>query len=227
MRKILILIFSFVLLASFATADLEVHLRGGSHTDTDGAYETIMGIEGWNSESTLVGGYMHRDTDWGLASGASEAYRYYNITGAVIGPYNIQSIDYSWTTLNNPTTLNLGDDDYAFVNLGFDVNFFGTNYNQIYVSSNGFIGFSDLFNPPSNGCCEGQDLPNSNNPNNLFVGWWEDLQPASGGGTGTIKYQTFSSFNNPYKTVIQFDNVGHYNDLNNKVSFQIVLNKDY
>ena len=53
--------------------------------------------------------------------------------------------------LNNPTAVSLTDDSYSgVVNLGFTFNFYGTNYTQCVIGSNGVVTF-DL--TEANGYC--------------------------------------------------------------------------
>ena len=69
----------------------------------------------------------------------------------------------------------LSDDDVSSaLSLGFTFNFFGVDYTEFYLSSNGFITFNS---GSGSGCCEGQDLPNTNSPNNLIAFAWTDLNP--------------------------------------------------
>ncbi len=83
------------------------------------------------------------------------------------------------------TTVSLADDQVSGVlPIGFTFNFYGTNYTQFYVSSNGFITFSAA---QPDGCCIGQSIPDASAPNNLITFAWADLYPP---GAGSIKYYT-------------------------------------
>lgn len=215
MKKILLLVsLMLVLLATFAQAEVEIHILRGD-TDTDAYYETIGGIE--NSAATK-GGLAWYTTSKTLSS---VAYGFYYSGSDSMTPYYPT---YSWTTLTNPTSLSLQDDDMSgIISLDFDTRFYGTLNNQVKVSSNGFLTFNT--STQAHGCCQGQNLPYSDEPNDLVAGWWEDLRPASGGGAGTIKYQTFGAAPNRY-FVLEFNDVAHYGDNNKKVSFQIKLFED-
>ena len=218
MKNILLLVsLMLVLLAAFAQAEVEIHILRGD-TDTDANYETIGGIE---NLAATKGGLAWHTTSKSLSS---VAYGFYYSGSDTMTPYYPT---YSWTTLTNPTSLSLQDDDISgFIDLGFDTRFYSDGnsslYDKVKVSSNGFLTFDDSNN---NVCCQGQNLPDSNEPNNLVAGWWEDLRPASGGGAGTIKYQKFGSTPNRY-FVLEFNDVAHYGDNNKKVSFQIKLFED-
>ncbi len=215
MKKIVLWVsLMLVLLAAFAQAEVEIHIQRGV-TDTDAYYETIGGIE--NSDGSK-GGLAWYTTSQSLSS---VAYGFYANADQNMIPYYPT---YSWTTLTNPTSLSLQDDDVSEqISLGFSTNFYNISTpSSVRVSSNGFLTFA---NSGNNGCCQGQNLPNSGAPNNLVAGWWEDLRPASGGGYGTIKYQIFGSAPNRY-FVLEFSDVAHYNDNNKRVSFQIKLFED-
>jgi hypothetical protein len=60
-------------------------------------------------------------------------------------------------------------------NIGFTFAFFGNNFTQFYVGSNGWIGFSA-------GQTTGytaQFIPNTGSPKNAILADWEDLLPGS------------------------------------------------
>ena len=92
------------------------------------------------------------------------------------------------------TTISLGDDAVsAGLPLGFTFNFFDNNYTQVFASSNGFLTFST---GQPNGCCSGQALPNTANPDNLIAFAWEDLDPGNGNrgiGANQIWRQTIGA----------------------------------
>ena len=54
--------------------------------------------------------------------------------------------------------LRLGDDNMANVPLDFSFPFYGQNFNNSWMSSNGFVSFTGSI--PGAGCCSGQDLRN-------------------------------------------------------------------
>jgi hypothetical protein len=83
------------------------------------------------------------------------------------------------------TSVTLGDDAVSPpLPIGFDFDYYGIEYSDIYISSNGFL---TVLPGQPNGCCTGGELPSPTAPNGVIAGWWEDLNPASG---GTIHYQT-------------------------------------
>jgi len=105
------------------------------------------------------------------------------------------------------TPLTLSDDAVASFPVGFTFEYYGGAYTTFYVSSNGFL----LDNNGSNGCCTGGPLPSTTTPNGVIAGWWEDLNPSSG---GTVHYQTMGTAPNRY-AIVQFTAVPHYGGGNN------------
>ena len=115
------------------------------------------------------------------------------------------------------TPLFLSDDmTTGALPIGFNFNFYGNNYTDFYLSSNGFVAFT----PEPNGCCSGQFLPDANQPNNLIAFHWEDIYPPAG---GNIDYFTTGIAPNR-QLVVNFIGVPHYSS-GNPVTSQLVLNE--
>ena len=82
------------------------------------------------------------------------------------------------------TPVVLADDEVSgAVALGFDFEFYGIEYSEIYISSNGFLTVLD----GQDFAFEGTFLPDTGDPNGVIAGWWTDLNPAEG---GSIHVQT-------------------------------------
>lgn len=99
-------------------------------------------------------------------------------------------------------------------NIGFNFNFFGNNYSQFYVCSNGWVGFSD---GQTNGYTAAF-IPNGGSPRNVIMADWEDLFP----GSANIFYQTIGTAPNR-QLVVSFFNCPHYGCRSNLHTFQFVL----
>ncbi len=81
--------------------------------------------------------------------------------------------------------LTLGDDEtIGPLPIGFEFTFFGNQYTEFNLSSNGFIGFEPDM---PNGCCGGGVIPSDDGLNNLIALAWTDLYPPGG---GEIAYET-------------------------------------
>jgi hypothetical protein len=114
------------------------------------------------------------------------------------------------------TILALGDDDMQQIALPFDFRFYGTTYNALWVSSNGFVSFANSYKSWTNGC-----LPSASVPNSAIYAFWDDLRPADGGGGGTIyaKQVDRETFGIEWHEVSHFGGSGHE-------TFEMILKKD-
>ena len=132
--------------------------------------------------------------------------------------YNVESVPYNPVS-GSGTTVSLGDDAVSSaINIGFDYCFYGNTYNQVYISSNGYITFSS---GQGAGCCNGVATPNTNTPNNFIALNWMDLYPPGG---GTISYFTTGTAPNR-QFVVEFSNIPEYSNSGYTTSGQIVLNE--
>lgn len=105
------------------------------------------------------------------------------------GDPTIYTVDQTGTfapVAGSGTAVILSDDDFSgTLPIGFTFNFFGVDYTDFYISSNGFITFS---NTGDDGCCSGDVLPNgSSTLENMIAFGWEDLYPP---GNGVVEYFT-------------------------------------
>jgi gliding motility-associated-like protein len=113
--------------------------------------------------------------------------------------------------LNSPTTLSLSDDVWSgVINIGFTFNFYGTNYTQCVIGSNGLVSFN-LGN--AGGYCPWSlagipPLPTTALPSayNTAMLCYQDINPAAG---GTIKYQTIGTAPNRIFVVL-YENVAMF-----------------
>jgi hypothetical protein len=128
------------------------------------------------------------------------------------------TIPYQWQDIGaTGTPLPLTDDSVSEpLAIGFPFRYFGREYEQVFVSSNGFLSMTWQWH----GCCRGAPLPSPDAPNGVIAGWWEDLNPDAGGAihfelVGTAPTRTF---------VVQFQDVPHYPNTN-PVSMQFRLHE--
>ena len=127
------------------------------------------------------------------------------------------TIAYNWQDISGTgTAIPLTDDSMSpAIPLGFAFDYFGTNYPNVYVSSNGFM---TVLAGQCNGCCTGQPIPTVGDPDGVIAGWWEDLNLSAG---GTVHYQTLGSAPNRV-FIVQFTSVPHYSS-GNDVTMQFKL----
>jgi len=113
--------------------------------------------------------------------------------------------------LNQPSQVNLSDDQWSgVVNIGFPFNFYGQNYTQCVIGSNGLVSFN-LTN--ANGYCPWSlggvpPLPNAvlTSARNSIMLTYQDINPSLG---GQIQYQTIGQAPNRrfvvlYKNIMMF-----------------------
>lgn len=139
----------------------------------------------------------------------------------VAAGYNTGTTPFAPISIPTGTTVSLGDDAVSGTQpIGFTFNFWGVNYTDFFISSNGFITFDA---GSGSGCCTGQNLPSTTAPNNLIAFSWDDLDPGNGGQptTNVVRYQTIGVA--PNRTlVVEFFNVDHFPSGNN-VTAQVHL----
>ncbi len=117
----------------------------------------------------------------------------YNVTLTVSGPqgsasktrpivvahnYQMQPTTFSWIDPSGMDSLTLTDDSVSAAQpLPFPFTYYGQTYTNLYVSSNGMIGFA------SSGLTKfvNADLPGTATPNAMICPWWDDLNPAVAG----------------------------------------------
>jgi len=114
------------------------------------------------------------------------------------------------------TALNLGDDQTALVNLGFSFNFYGNNYTSAFVSSNGFLSFTNN----NQGCCNGYALPGPID-NSIFVGWTDLIRITTGSN------QFYQTIGDPgsYKFILGYYNVSEYYNSATQNSLEMILHQ--
>jgi len=72
------------------------------------------------------------------------------------------------------------DDTSHQVSIGWDFTFYGVDYDQLWLSSNGLVSFDAAHSDPAN-TCAGVD------PGTLIMALWDDLNPSA---TGYVSYGT-------------------------------------
>lgn len=102
--------------------------------------------------------------------------------------------------------------------IGFDFSFYGTNYSTVFVSSNGFLSFTDV----GDGCCSGPPIPTPDGMDGLVAGFWTDLYP---GGTGAVRTETIGVAPNR-EFVVDFEQVWYCCQGPFVVDFQMILHEN-
>jgi len=148
--------------------------------------------------------------------GYNGATNHYDLTVSSPGSddfYAWEVVPYEWINATDGTYLEMGDDDYTSVGIGFPFHFFGITYSGVKISSNGYLTFGYVGDEYVN-----QPIPMPGEPSNLLAPFWDDLVPSNGNGvfykrTGTAPNRKF---------VAQWDNVPHYSTTE-KITFEAIL----
>ena len=113
------------------------------------------------------------------------------------------------------TALTDGDDITSLpLNLGFDFNFYGTDYSAVRACSNGWLSFSSSVTTYTNAA-----IPNTAEPNNMIAPFWDDLNPLS---AGTVYY--YADVANQ-RFIVEWDAVVRYGS-SDAETFQAILSAD-
>jgi len=126
--------------------------------------------------------------------------------GSCFYGYTIEECDYESSYITGPgTEICLGDDAVSSpVDIGFAFSFYGECYEQVWISSNGYMNFSGT---TLSGCCSGQILPTASYPASIFFSQ-EDLDPNSC-IDGTISTWTIGDPGSQI-FIMDFTDVPHY-----------------
>lgn len=131
--------------------------------------------------------------------------------------------DFAWIDISETGTSveGLSDDSYAGpIPIGFDFEFYGETYSEVYISSNGIVGFG----PPDNySALVNGPIPDADVPNNFIALLWDDLNIQDSYNPGAeIKYQLVDG-----KMVISYLNMPEYMaDPGDVFTGQVILNPD-
>jgi hypothetical protein len=147
---------------------------------------------------------------WGTSFPGPDDFGY---SGAAIGS-SLRDIS------TTGSLVTLGDDQVSdVIDIPFDFDFYGVDYNALYISSNGFVTFTAT---SGQGFFKGQPLPSadsSNNVDNVIAPFWEDLN----GPPGNIRFETLGSTGSQ-EFVVGFYAVPHFpNHL--PVTFELILHE--
>ncbi|MCX7995696.1 MAG: hypothetical protein N3A65_08020, partial [candidate division WOR-3 bacterium] len=137
------------------------------------------------------------------------------------GPYQ-QAPVYSWfaidttQTANPGTSLNLGDDETRQVNLPFTFKFYGVNYNQISICSNGWLAFGSTIST----AYSNTGVPNTALPNAVVFALWDDLHPGYAGAPGDVYYYNDATRR---RFVVEWFRVARYGYQTRMETFEVLL----
>lgn len=127
---------------------------------------------------------------------------------------------YAWEEISASGVVVTGwtsyDDGYAGpIPIGFNFNYYGADYTDLYIGVNGFVSFGRGY-----GTIPGGTLPQTSNPNNDIALFGGDLYLYNYGGVSKVYYQTLS---NPTRFVVQFVDLHYCCGQNTPHTFQLIL----
>jgi len=114
---------------------------------------------------------------------------------------------YYWVEVNQPTGIT-GDDDGAWIDLGFSFLYYGVYYHKIWVCSNGFITLNKTYTSPNP-----QNIPSTDKPNPIIAVFWRDLHFGEG---SSITYGWWDIY-----FVVSWNNL--IDDSGNPQTFQVLI----
>ncbi len=114
------------------------------------------------------------------------------------------------TGVGTPITGLTGDDQNSGpFPIGFQFPFYGTLFNEVHVSTNGWVSFTSAATSYSN-----QSLPSSGAPENLLAPFWDDLHFRSA--------EHAYYYNDGSRFIVQFDHVDTY-ATGSDLTFEVIL----
>ena len=135
--------------------------------------------------------------------------------------FSVTRVPYEFESYATATRLEMGDDDFTAVGLGFNFDFYDRLQTTLKISANGYLTFSYLgsqyYNLP---------FPIPGEPNSIIAPLWDDLvPPVSGGG---VYYELDDDIPGEERFIVSWVECGHYtfSGPTDGVTFQAVLNRD-
>ncbi|MBI2871633.1 MAG: hypothetical protein HYY00_00400 [Chloroflexi bacterium] len=110
-------------------------------------------------------------------------------------------------------TISNCDDCYQQLPIGFNFSFYGTNYSQLWASSNGLLSVT------ASSIYSNTYIPNTNSPNGFIAPFWDDLYTSS---AGDVYYQTLGTAPNR-RFVVEWKNVDRCCGTSDRYTFQAIL----
>lgn len=149
--------------------------------------------------------------------GAKDSFGYYWVDNESPSPM----VNFSWIEINSTGTdlgYNYGDYCDGPHSIGFTFNFYGTDWTQIYLNTEGSV----LFYSSYPGIDWSNDaIPNSGGWNSYAAPYWDDLGVYTPGGH--VYIQTIGSAPNR-QCIVEWDHVTGYADPNgNELTFEAIL----
>ncbi len=127
--------------------------------------------------------------------------------------------DYEWIEIDpahggSGTNLNFTQDEQTFqVNLPFTFTYYGQNYNQISVCSNGWVAMGTTNSTDYSN----SRIPDSDGPPAMLAPFWEDLSPQYSGGVFTYYDVASRQF------IVEYSRIRQYRPTTAYETFEVIL----
>ena len=150
-------------------------------------------------------------------AGGPDAFGYVWIDSDEPGGPSFSWADISGTgNLISTWTNGTGDDGSVVVSLPFNFSYYGTNYSQLKICTNGWVSFDVV---STNVAYTETPVPDAAEPNNALLPMWDDMDVRTSGGI----YYFNDAPNNRF--IVQYNNVPHYSS-GGPYTFQVMLYSD-
>ena len=172
----------------------------------------VLGITNTGQANLVYNIAKNYEDESSRASGGPDEYGYVWVdSNELNGP------SYSWrdiSGLGTEVTFVHNDEGTPLMPIGFDFNYYGTEYSEFRINPNGWIGFGDDNTEWSN-----NSIPHPDAPRPAIMTFWDDLDPIDGGNV--YYYSTSDSL------VVWFDDVIHYvGNYNGTYDFEMIIYAD-
>jgi hypothetical protein len=137
------------------------------------------------------------------------------------GPY-LQAPNFSWVAIDSTQStysgisLDLDRNETVVIDLPFTFRYYGVDYNQISICSNGWIAMGSK----SSTDFSNTGIPNADGPGAMIAAIWDYLYPGAPGGPGDIYYYHDAT---NHRFIIEYFRVEHYPS-GDPETFEIILN---
>ena len=197
---------------AFTSLTLETTAFNGEVKLLDISCQSESGFELISQQEIQVG-QVGTDDPTGPDEYGYYIYDYADNDYSLVPTYNWIDIESNGNFLDDASDDDGNNQDAVeTINLPFNFKFYGIDYNEISVSSNGWISFGET-NMES---FRNDYLPGPGGPSPMLAVFWDDLTADSGG-------EIFSYYDNTLNVfIIQWNNVKTYEDNSNE-SFQAIL----
>lgn len=166
-------------------------------------------------------------------TGGPDGFGYTYIDSNEVGGPTYSFVDLPMT---GSSTVNFNDDSlHGPYSLNFDFNYYGTDYDQIWISSDGWLSLGSA-SPPDSDRSNDCALPSTNGANNIVAGIWDDLEHNTGIGSGFPigkgYFESFAAGSCPYNgyagacAVTEWDGMFHASGQPDPMTFEILLFDD-